>query len=308
MHDLLVTSGPVPIAARDFGGNESPLLLLHGAGANLESMQVLAQALQPAHRVVTVDLRGHGRSGDGTWAWDAVLDDLDAVADELRLGTPAVAGVSLGGMVATRWARRHPECPGAVSLDGNPPPSRPEQLAGLAHDRATAELDRLHTLFAAMVGAMAGPLSDEQLAAARAGQRMMAERYGGPSGDAWVATFERNLVSQDGGTSLRPGAVTTEELRVAMAALDLVGDYRAVRCPLLLVLATEDLPEQQPFHDLYEAYRRGTFARLTGVRDENPYLRVVELAGASHAMVAERPEQLAELVTGFLTTETAAGR
>ncbi|GAB2935568.1 hypothetical protein GCM10027280_24270 [Micromonospora polyrhachis] len=308
MHDLLVTAGPVPIAVRDFGGDGSPILLLHGAGANLESMQVLAQALRPACRVVTVDLRGHGRSGDGPWGWDAVLDDLDAVVNELRLGVPAVVGVSLGGMVATRWARRHPECPGAVSLDGNPPPSRPEHLAGMAPERAATELDRLHTLFAAMAGAMAGPLSDEQLAAARAGQRMMAERYGGPSGAAWVATFERNLVTRDGETSLRPGAVTTEELRVAMAALDLTPDYRATRSPLLLVLATENLPEQQAFHDLYETYRRGVAARLAGVRGENPYLRVVELAGASHAMVAERPEHLAELVTGFLATGTAAGR
>jgi hypothetical protein len=32
----------------------------------------------------------------------------------------------------------------------------------------------------------------------------------------------------------------------------------------------------------------------------NPWLRVVHLDGASHAMVAERPRQLAELVTDFL--------
>ncbi|GAB3152048.1 alpha/beta hydrolase [Micromonospora sonneratiae] len=308
MPDLLIDSTTVPIAARDLGGDGAPMLLIHGAGANLESMQVLAEALRPAHRVVTVDLRGHGRSGDGPWNWDDVLGDLDAVADGLGLGTPAVVGVSLGGMIAAQWAQRHPEGPGAVSLDGNPPPSRPEQLAGMDHERAVAELDRLHTLFAMMAGAMAEPLSTEQLTAARSGQRMMAERYGGPSGQAWVATFERNLHVRDDGTLLRPRPETTEQLRVAMAALDLIPDYRATRCPLLLVLATENLPEQQPFHELYEAYRRGLFARINEVRAENPHLRVVELAGASHAMVAERPEQLAELVTGFFATPLTADR
>ena len=31
-------------------------------------------------------------------------------------------------------------------------------------------------------------------------------------------------------------------------------DYRQVKCPLLVVLATDDLPEQQPFQELYAAY------------------------------------------------------
>lgn len=301
MRDLIVRSTPVPIAARDYGGSGSPVLLLHGGGASLPSMTALAGSLHPAHRVVAVDLRGHGRSGDGPWDWDGVLDDLSGVVNELGLTAPAVVGMSLGGMLAALWAQRHPECPAAVNLDGNPTPSRPEQLPGLDRERAVAELDRLREAFTMMSAATAAPLTGDQIAAAVAGQRELARRYGVPE-EPWVESFERNLSTSDGAAWLRPTPELAGQLREAMAELDLLPVYRSTRSPLLLVLATEDLPEQQSFADLYAAYRGWLSQRLDSATRDNPRLRVRHLPGASHAMLAERPGEIADLVASFLAS------
>jgi len=304
-NDLLVTSGDVPIAVRDFGGTGPDVLLLHGAGGNLAHMTTLARALASGYRVIAVDLRGHGRSGDGPWQWDRVVADLDAVAADLRLGQTAVVGMSLGGMVAALWAATHPDGLGAISLDGNATPSRADQLDGLDTATATAELERLGELFDGLAATLAAPINDDDLTAARSGQRAMADQYADDE-DAWVEGFDRGLVSRDGETFVRPDPATTNAIRLAMNNVDLVAAYRATRCPLLLALATEDMPEQAPFHELYAAYRRHVAEQLASVAG-NPYVMVRWLDGASHAMVAEHPSEVAEMVATFLA-EVASAR
>ncbi|QSB14259.1 alpha/beta hydrolase [Natronosporangium hydrolyticum] len=303
MTESTITDSGVPIVVADFDGAGAPLLLLHGAGSNLAALRPLATALTSRHRVVAVDLRGHGRSGDGPWTWDAVLGDLAAVVKALALDPPAVVGHSLGGMVAAHWASHHHDCPGVINLDGNPSPTHPEQLAGMDPADAEEALRRLHDTFAAMAAAMSAPLTDEQLAAAEAAQQQVAQRYG-EAGQALVDGFRRSLRRQaDGTTRLRPGADTVAALQTAIASFDLLGAYRRATAPALHLLATEDLPEQQAFGELYAAYRTGLRRDLAAIAAQRPELRVQPLPGASHALAAEHPARLAALISAFLAGE-----
>ncbi len=112
----------------------------------MSAWDVLAPQLNG--RCVAVDLRGHGKSPDGPWEWDEVLDDLEATTVQFGLGTPFVVGHSLGGILAGMWARRHPDCPGAVSLDGHRSAATdPANYEG--HDNVEEDLAKLNAIFTA---------------------------------------------------------------------------------------------------------------------------------------------------------------
>ena len=92
-------------------GEGRPLILLHGGLGAIEMFGPNLPALAANHRVIAVDLQGHGRTADIDRPLDlaAMGDDIAALIEHLGLGKTDLVGYSLGGGVAWQVAFRHPE-------------------------------------------------------------------------------------------------------------------------------------------------------------------------------------------------------
>ncbi|MFC5749736.1 alpha/beta fold hydrolase [Actinomadura rugatobispora] len=116
------------LAYIDFGGTGTPVLALHGHFGRARMFAPLAAALAPAHRVIALELRGHGHSNhaDG-YAPDDYLEDVAAFVRGLGLGPVVVVGHSMGGVLGFRLAARHPALVRAlVNEEGGALNRRPE--------------------------------------------------------------------------------------------------------------------------------------------------------------------------------------
>lgn len=92
-------------------GEGSPVILLHGGLGSGEMFGPILPLLDVQHRLVVVDLQGHGRTADVDRPLDVrtLADDIAGLIDALDLRRPDVIGYSLGGGVAWQLAFRHPE-------------------------------------------------------------------------------------------------------------------------------------------------------------------------------------------------------
>jgi len=93
-------------------GQGQPLVILHGLFGTLDNWQTLARRWAEAgHRVISVDLRNHGRSfHTPEHSYELMSQDLLELFDNLQLegANTSLLGHSMGGKVAMRFALDHP--------------------------------------------------------------------------------------------------------------------------------------------------------------------------------------------------------
>lgn len=109
----------VPLYYELAEGPRSPVLLLHGWCCDHTFLAPqAAHFASKGHTVVSLDFRGHGRSGKPEQAYPigSFTDDVAWVCRTLRLARPVVVGHSMGGIVAYDLAARWPELPGAIAM------------------------------------------------------------------------------------------------------------------------------------------------------------------------------------------------
>ena len=87
-------------------GEGSPILLLPGFGESTTMWRKNVPALSAGHRVISLDLRGHGRSMKvpGNNRQIRMAQDVRELIDHLNLDNVLLVGHSLGGAVAATYA------------------------------------------------------------------------------------------------------------------------------------------------------------------------------------------------------------
>jgi len=92
------------------GSQAVPIVLIHGFPFSHEMWDPQIPLLGNNFRVITYDLRGHGKSGvgDGQYMLEFFVDDLIGLLDHLKIEKAVLCGLSMGGYIALRAVERNP--------------------------------------------------------------------------------------------------------------------------------------------------------------------------------------------------------
>src|SRR5262245_37537999 len=110
----------VALAFDEAGIGQPPMLLVHGWTCDHTFFQPQLEHFSRQHRVVAVDLRGHGQSDKPHQDYTAAgfADDLVWLCEQIGVRKPVVVGHSMGGNISLELAARYPDFPmGIVMVD-----------------------------------------------------------------------------------------------------------------------------------------------------------------------------------------------
>lgn len=93
----------------DYGKGKDTIVLLHGWGQNISMMKGIGDRFQKTHRIIIVDLPGHGSSGEPPYPW-TVNDYVEGVyklLKKLKVNNPILIGHSFGGKISLLYASKY---------------------------------------------------------------------------------------------------------------------------------------------------------------------------------------------------------
>ena len=120
-HDEYTRYGGLQMHIRNWGGDGSPVVLLHGLASTCRIWDLTAPILARDFSVIAVDQRGHGDSGkpeDG-YEFASVGNDVTALLEGRGIERPVLVGHSWGADVALEITVAQPDLlQGIVFVDG----------------------------------------------------------------------------------------------------------------------------------------------------------------------------------------------
>lgn len=127
-------------------GEGEPIVVLHGWGANLTTMQSITDLLKERYQVIAVDMPGFGKSEEPKTVWNSYnfADHIEALLESLNIDRFHLLGHSHGGRVSIILASRHPERVGKMVLVDSAGLIREKSLKVKLRIRAFKVLKRIY--------------------------------------------------------------------------------------------------------------------------------------------------------------------
>jgi 3-oxoadipate enol-lactonase len=201
------------------------ILCVHGLSANCRSFDRFVPILAEAgHHVVTMDLRGRGRSEItqvGSYGWDSHVRDLLEIAEHYGADSFDVIGHSMGGFIGMSLAAEFPRrCSRLVLLDAL---GVPEPSALVPIMKSISRLGRTYPSAAAVMATMqaVGTIA--------------------PWDAFWDNYFAWELEPVDDTVRIRTDLAAVSEDSAYGSTHDVYGLWPRPRCPVLLVRASRPM-------------------------------------------------------------------
>jgi len=109
--EVVAAADGVPIHYSVQGKGEPALVFIHCWGCSRRFWDNQVTEFSRTNRIVTIDLPGHGESGQArkNWSVESYGDDVKAVVTKLGLKRVVLVGSSMGGPIALEATRRMPD-------------------------------------------------------------------------------------------------------------------------------------------------------------------------------------------------------
>jgi pimeloyl-ACP methyl ester carboxylesterase len=270
-----VSSNGIRLHVLEWGERtQRPVLLIHGSCAHAQWWAFSAAALAERHRVLAVDLRGHG---DSAWidppdySIEAHARDLTGLAAALDLTDLRVVGHSLGGLVAIASAA-----------------ALAPRLSGLAIIDTAGRLSARSLRYLTTLSRWPSPVYASQREGIRRFRLLPSATNASQAVRDHVATH-----------ALRPTPAGTWSLKFDRRALalgqpiDLIPRLRDVDVPTLVVRGSLS-PHVTP-------------GALAALRAELRRGSTAEIEGAHHHVMLDAPRALADVLLEFFDDASAGG-
>ena len=247
-------------------GEGPPVVLIHGFGAALDWWDAITPELARNHKVIRLDLIGHGGTeapGSG-YAIERQAALVKAVLDQISISRTVVIGHFMGGEVATAFTVANPESVERLVLIDSPP--KPETVFTLGTRLALKPL----------IGQGLWRLRNDTVLR-QALTQGFAPGFPVPEkfvADLWQLTYTVFHKAHDDSIAY----VTEEGSPRRLAALDPVP-------PLLVIFGTQDALISPESATLFETV---------------PGARLVMIDGAGHSPMVEKPEETLAHIESFI--------